>query len=69
MRVLLVDGDSVVTETSPYESARRAGVQTSVRSVTRMSGAMLTGISVAQYQTTGPDVVLALRFEGTRAQL
>jgi hypothetical protein len=50
-------------------SARRAGVQTSVRSVTRMSGAMLTGISVAQYQTTGPDVVLTPRFEGTRAQL
>lgn len=67
MRVVLVDGDSVVTETGPYESARRPGVQANVRSVTRLSGAMITGTSVARYQTTGPDTVLTLHFEGTRA--
>lgn len=68
MRVVLVDGDSVVTETGPFESARRPGVQAYVRSVTRLSGAMITGTSVARYQTTGPDTVLTLRFEGTRAR-
>jgi hypothetical protein len=58
MRVVLVDGDSVVTETGPYESAWRAGVQALARSVSRLSGATLTGNTIARYQTTPPRPAL-----------
>ncbi|MDQ6886881.1 MAG: hypothetical protein M3068_06255 [Gemmatimonadota bacterium] len=60
-------GDSVIVDAGPYASVRRKGVQVTTRSVMRMSGGKLTGMTTAHYKTTGPDSVLRLRTEGTRA--
>ena len=68
MRNVMVDGDSVMTEAGPFESNRRAGVQVSTRSVMRLVDGRLVGTTRASYATTGPDSVLMLRTEGTRAQ-
>jgi len=67
VRVLAVDGDSIVTEAGPYESALRKGVQVSTHSVMRLQDGNLVGTTVAHYATTGPDSVLTLRTHGTRA--
>ena len=66
-RVVAVGGDSVLTETGPYESARRKGVRVTTRIAWRLEGDRLVGTTVARYVTTGPDSVLQLRSEGTRA--
>lgn len=66
-RVVAVGGDSVLTETGPYESARRKGVRVTTRIAWRLEGDRLVGTTVARYVTTGPDSVLLLRSEGTRA--
>jgi hypothetical protein len=66
-RVVAVAGDSVVTETGPYESARRRGVQVTTQAVFRMMGDSLVGTTVAHYRTTGADSVLRLRSSGTKA--
>jgi hypothetical protein len=65
-RVVLVSGDSIVTETGPYESVLRKGVQVRTRSVMRLRDGKLIGNTVARYTTTGPDSVLRLRTEATR---
>ena len=65
-RVVLVDGDSIVTENGPYESVLRKGVQVQTRSVMRLRDGKLVGYTVARYTTTGPDSVLRLRTEATR---
>lgn len=67
MRNVMVDGDSVMSEAGPFESARRAGVQVSTRSVMRLVDGRLVGTTKANYATTGADSVLMLRVEGTRA--
>lgn len=67
LRVVAVAGDSIVTETGPYESARRKGVQVRTRGVMRREGDRLVGSTVSRYQTTGADSVLRLRTEATRA--
>ena len=66
VRVVLVDGDSVVTEAGPYESVRRRGVQVTTRSGFRMDGDRLVGSTRARYSATGADTVLVLQGEGTR---
>lgn len=66
-RVLAVAGDSVVTETGPYESVRRTGVRVTTHTVLRRQGVQLVGTTVAGYQTTGPDSVLRFRTAATRA--
>lgn len=67
LRVVAVDGDSIVTEMGPYESALRDGVTvTSVRSVMRLEGDMINGPFTARYDTEGPDSVLQGRGRGTR---
>lgn len=68
LRVVAVDGDSVVTEAGPFESNRRAGVQVTTRTAMRLEGGRLVGMTRASYATTGADTVLMLRTEGTRAQ-
>lgn len=65
-RVVLVSGDSIVTENGPYESVLRRGVQVRTRSVMRLRDGKLIGNTVARYTTTGPDSVLRLRTEATR---
>ena len=67
VRVVAVEGDSVVTEAGPFESALRKGVQVSTRVVARMEDGKMVGKTVARYQVTGPDTVANLTFEGTRA--
>ena len=67
VRVVAVDGDSVVTEAGPFESALRKGIKVSTRSVSRIQDGKLVGTTVAHYATSGADSVRNLRFEGTRA--
>jgi hypothetical protein len=65
-RVLEVAGDSVTTESGPYESVLRKGVQVWTHSVMRLKDGKLVGTTVAHYSTTGADSVARLRTEGTR---
>ena len=65
-RVVLVSGDSIVTENGPYESVLRKGVQVRTRSVMRLRDGKLIGNTVARYTTSGADSVLRLRTEATR---
>jgi hypothetical protein len=67
VRIVSVQGDSVVTEAGPFQSVRRRNVQVSTRNVLRREGDRLVGSTRARYQTTGSDTVLVLRTEATRA--
>jgi hypothetical protein len=67
VRVVAVEGDSIVTEAGPFESVLRKGVQVSTRVVNRLQDGKLVGTTVARYQVTGPDTVAQLSWEGTRA--
>jgi len=60
-------GDSIVIDAGPYESLLRKGVQVTTNGVARLQDGKLMGATTAHYKTTGPDSVLPLRFEGTRA--
>jgi hypothetical protein len=66
-RVVAIAGDSIVTETGPYPSVRRKGVQVTTTAVMRLQDGKLVGTSVGHYKTTGADSVLRLRTEATRA--
>lgn len=67
LRIIAVDGDSIVTEAGPFESMLRKGVQVTSRTVNRLQDGKLVGATTARYATSGPDSVAQLRFEGTRA--
>ncbi len=67
VRVVAVDGDSIVTEAGPFESVLRKGVQVTSRTVNRLQDGKLVGATVARYATSRPGSVLRLRFEGTHA--
>jgi hypothetical protein len=67
VRVIAVDGDSIVTEAGPYESLLRSGVQVTTESVYRLEGDRLVSHTVAHFETTEPDSVVRVRAEGTRA--
>ena len=60
-------GDSIITRAGPYQSFRRRGVRVRTEGVVRLEGDRLVGHTVARYNTGGPDSVLRLRTEGTRA--
>ena len=66
VRVVAVDGDSIVTEAGPFESMLRKGVKVSTRTVNRLQDGKLVGTTTARYQGGGPDSVLHLRSEATR---
>jgi hypothetical protein len=66
-RVVLVAGDSIVTEMGPYASVLRKGVNVTTHTVYRLLDGKLVGTTVAHYSTSGPDSVRRLRQEGTRA--
>jgi hypothetical protein len=68
VRVVAVEGDSLIVDVGPYESALREGVMVSTRSVVRVQDGNLTGTFVARYQTAGPDSVLRGRQRGMRTQ-
>lgn len=67
LRVVALEGDSVVTEVGPYESVLRQGVMVTTRMTSRLEGDRLVGTFVARYETTEPDSVLRGRLEGTRS--
>ena len=60
-------GDSIVTDIGPYASVRRKGVQVTTHGALRREGDKLVGTTVAHYTTKGPDSVLVLHSEATRA--
>lgn len=63
-----VDGDSIMTETGPYPSVRRKGVQVTTNGVMRLQGGNLVGTSTAHFQVKTADSVLVLNTTGTRAK-
>jgi hypothetical protein len=63
-----IAGDSIVSESEPYESVRRKGIQVRTHTVLRLEGENLVGTAVARYATKGADSVLNLRVMGTRAK-
>ena len=67
VRVVAVDGDSIVTEAGPFESLIRKGVQVSSRTVMRMQDGKLKGSTTAHYQVSTADSVAQLNIEATRA--
>jgi hypothetical protein len=67
VRVVAVEGDSIVSEAGPFESVLRKGVQVNTRVVSRLRDGKLVGTTTARYQVSGPDTVAQLNFEGTRA--
>jgi hypothetical protein len=67
VRVVAVEGDSIVTEAGPFASVRRQGVQVTTRNVLRREGDRLTGSTRARYASPGADTVLILRTDATRA--
>jgi hypothetical protein len=67
VRVVAVEGDSIVTESGPFESVLRKGVQVNTRVVVRLRDGKLVGTTAARYQVSGPDTLARLNFEGTRA--
>ena len=68
MHVIAIGGDSIVTRTDEFDSARRAGMRVVSTSVMRVKDGRMVGTSTARYKTTGPDSVLQLNTTGTRAQ-
>lgn len=68
VRVVAVEGDSIVYEAGPFESVLRKGVQVNSRVVSRLKDGKLVGRTTARYEVTGPDTVTHLTIEGTRAE-
>ena len=66
IRVVAVEGDSIVIEAGPYESVLRKGVQVTTHSVMRLQDGALVGTTVARYATTSADSVIYLNSQGTR---
>lgn len=66
IRIVVVDGDSIVGESGPFQSILRDGVMVTTRTVLRLQGDMLVGTLDATYDTD-PVEMVAGTFEGTRA--
>ena len=65
---VVASGDSLVTQSGPYESVLRKGVQVTTNSVLRLKDGKLEGTTLAHYKTSGADTLRQLRVEGTRKQ-
>jgi hypothetical protein len=68
VRVVSVEGDSLVTRVGPYGSFVRKGVQVTTRTVYRLQGDMLVGTTEARYRVGGRDSVVQRKNEGTRVR-
>jgi hypothetical protein len=68
LRIVAVEGDSVVCQAGPFESALRKGVQVNTDVVARLQDGKLVGTTTAHYDVKGADSVATLTFEGTRAK-
>ena len=68
LRIIAAEGDSMVWEAGPFESAIRKGVQVrKSRVVARLQDGKLVGKTTATYEGQGADSVATLTLEGTRA--
>jgi hypothetical protein len=65
-RVILVSGDSIVTETGPFESVRRPGVPVTTRTTFRWENGKLVGTAVGHYTVKGADTVRTFIVEGVK---
>lgn len=66
-KVITIGGDSVVTETAPYESVLMKGVQVWTRSVFHLENGMLRGTTIAHYSNLKTaDSVRTLMTDGVR---
>lgn len=61
------DADSVITESGPYQSVRRPGVQVVTSGVYRLRDSLIEGTATARYMTRGVDSVMHFRVTGSRA--
>jgi hypothetical protein len=68
VRVVSVEGDSLVTQVGPYGSFVRKGVQVTTRTVYRLHGDKLVGTTEARYRVGGRDSVVQRKNEGTRVR-
>jgi hypothetical protein len=66
VRIITVSGDSIVTETGPFTSVRRAGVPVTTRTTYRWENGQLVGTTVAHYDVRGPDTVRVFVIEGVK---
>jgi hypothetical protein len=66
VRIVAVEGDSIVSEAGPFESVLRKGVQVRTNVVSRLQNGKLVGTTVAHYTVKGADSVAHITFEGTR---
>ena len=66
VRIISVSGDSIVTETGPFTSVRRAGVPVTTRTTYRWENGQLVGTTVAHYAVKGPDTVRVFIIEGAK---
>jgi hypothetical protein len=66
MRVIMVSGDSVVTETGPFQSVRVKGVPVTTRTTYRWENGNLVGTTVAHYTINGADTVRTFIVEGVK---
>jgi hypothetical protein len=63
----MTSGDSVMTRTGTFASQRKKGVKVKTESSMRLQNGKLVGMTIAHYTVSGPDSVLHLRVEGTKA--
>jgi hypothetical protein len=66
IRIVSVDGDSIVGVAGPFESVLREDVMVTIRTVSRLQGEMLVGTLTATYDTD-PVQTVDGTFEGSRA--
>jgi hypothetical protein len=66
VRVISVSGDSIVTETGPFESVRRSGTPVTTRTTYRYEDGKLVGTTVARYKVSGADTVRTFIIEGIK---
>jgi len=65
-RVILVSGDSIVTEAGPFPSVRVAGTPVTTRTTYRWENGNLVGTTVAHYTIHGADTVRTFIVEGVK---
>lgn len=68
VRVVVVGGDSIVTESGPRPSFVRKGTTVTTRSVYHVQGDNLTGTTEARFKVAGRDSTGQRRIEGSRAR-
>jgi hypothetical protein len=62
----MADGDSIVTDAGPFESALRKGVQVTTHGAFRLVNGELVGQTTAHYQVKTADSVVTLRTIATK---